>query len=151
QYIGNDRAFHEFSILLWNSGIDMAADIGIGPTIEAAVLNGSGVLGRQIVSEVVAFVHAGPDGGRPRLQRQTYRVPQSGSEDSVTGPVRIVLMDHRALFVSGTLLVDVVGRSDRHIHLPSVRAEQDGAGEMISSAGKIRELLAVPLRLGVTG
>ena len=77
QHIGNNGTFHQIRHFTHVFRIGMAADVRIRPSVEAAILNGSSVIGNQIVTQRVALINGCPQNIRTGLQCQTYRIPQT--------------------------------------------------------------------------
>src|SRR5262249_31112498 len=149
QDVGDDGALDEFRLLLWNSRIDVAANVRIGPAVESTFFDGRRILGRQIVAEVVTLVHRSPYSVGSRLQGESHRIPQTRSEDTEARSIRIVFLDHRAFFVTGPLFFDVVRRTNRDIKLLAIPAEENVACGVIAESCQIRQLLRSARCLGI--
>src|SRR6266699_335382 len=142
QDIRHDRALDEFGFSLGNAGIDVAADVGIGPAVETAIFNRSGILWRQIVAEVVAFVDTRPQRVRARLPCQSNRIAEARSVDPQSGSIGIVLVDHGAAFIAGAGVVDIIGRPHRDIHLLTIAAEEDVTREVVAAPVEVSQLFS---------
>jgi hypothetical protein len=76
--IRDDGLSHQVGALRLHAVVGIAANVAVWPTVKAAVLDGSEIVGREIVAKFIALIHGGPHLAGDRLQRQTYRVAQSG-------------------------------------------------------------------------
>ena len=81
QHIRNDRPGHEIGLLRLDARINIVADVAVRPAIEAAILDGSKIIGWQVIAEFIAFVNAHPHGARDRLDTQANGIPQSTGKD----------------------------------------------------------------------
>ena len=83
QDIRYDCPLNKVGPLTFVFGIVITADVGIRPSIEAAIFNGRDVVGHKIVTKRVPFVDRDPDGIGAGIERQANGISNSGSEDAV--------------------------------------------------------------------
>src|SRR5262245_1764322 len=92
--VGNDGTLNKVRPLALVFRVVIAADIGVWPTVESAILDGRNVIGYEIVTEGVALIHGDPHRVSARLQCERYWIAQPGSEHAMASPVGIVFI-HR--------------------------------------------------------
>ena len=108
------------------------------------------VVGHQIVTEVVALVHRGPDDVGARLQRQSNWIANAGGVDAIAAAVRVELENRGAAAVLTGVVVRL--RSDRDIHLASARLKMMLRVECPPPAGssaRVRPGLQIAVRVPV--
>src|SRR5207247_10168050 len=67
---------HQLRMLLFDTRIDVVADVAVPPSIESAVFQGGEIVRRQVVAEFVSLVDASPKFSRRRIKSQPHRIPQ---------------------------------------------------------------------------
>src|SRR5262249_288316 len=87
-----DGALNKVRPLAFVFRVVIAADIGVWPTVESAILDGRNVIGYEIVSEGVALVHRDPHRVRARLQCERHWIAQPGSEHAMARPIGVVFV-----------------------------------------------------------
>src|ERR1051325_819078 len=110
---------------VFEPGILMSAHVIPRPAIEAAILHVGGVVGDEVVAEFIALVDRGPYFARFRIEGQTHRIAQAGSENAQPGTVGIVLKNIGSMEFSlmSVRIIDVRAGTDRNVHLLAVRRE----------------------------
>src|SRR5947207_11858990 len=120
-------------MLTFVAGVRVIADVKPRPAIESAALDVADVIRRQIVAELIAFVRAHPKLVRSWTKLDPDRIPNSPGENILAGPVRIELKDPRAIRFRRVVRY-IRKRTDRNVHLLSVRRERDVARPMPAAA-----------------
>src|SRR5262249_52706315 len=106
----------------------------------SAVLHRSEVVGRQVVAQPIALVHAGVQGARGWFQRDSYGVAQTGAPEPRILSVRIANGDRRATRVA--LDIDVGFRADAHKKMFAVLAEHQRA-RGVPAAREVHQFFAI--------
>ena len=112
--------------------------MAIRPAVEA-LLHRRRVVGHQVVTEVVALVHRGPDDVGARLQRQSNWIANAGGVDAIAAAVRVELENRGAAAVLAASLFDC-DPTATYILFPArlkmmLRVECPPAGRFISFSG----------------
>src|SRR6476620_4821706 len=96
----------------------MLADVRVGPAVEAAGANRGDEVRHQVVAELIALVDRGPQRIRARHIRKTHRVAQAARIETMSGTVRVVLVDGGTLHLAWCMpRRRVGGGSDRDVQL----------------------------------
>src|SRR6266513_1647377 len=108
-------------------------DVEPRPAVESTALDVADVIRHQIIAELIAFVRAHPKLVRSWTKLDPDRIPDSPGKNVLAGPVRIELKDPRAIRFR-RVVRHVRKRTDRNVHLLSVRRERDVARPMPATA-----------------
>src|ERR1700683_3925815 len=118
QDVGDNHLVLEFRMFSGKTGILIPAGVIPRPAVKSPFLNMRNVIGREIVAELVAFVHRHPDLARAWLHRETDRVANPGRVDLQIGAVRTCDQDVGAVKLGGIGINggDVCARADGDEH-----------------------------------
>src|SRR5438874_3210058 len=88
-HVRHDGLFHQVWALTFAARIFMGSDVGVGPAVEAALLNVSEIIGDQVIAEQVALLYGGPESVASGIPVNSGGVARSGGEDFVTAAIGI--------------------------------------------------------------
>jgi hypothetical protein len=120
----------------------MLAHVPPGPAVEAAFLHVGNVVGNQVVSQPVAFIHRTPQRACFRLDRHPHIIPDALRVHAHCGTIGIEFQNVGAILLLGRRIrvVDIRGRTDRYQHLLAIRRELNVACPMTVSARHVAKL-----------
>lgn len=104
--IGHDRAGDEIWPGRLDPFIDVLAIIAVRPTIEAAVPNGSHIVGDQIASGLVTLVDCRPKRSGHRFPGESIGVAQTRRKNALGTGLPVDLPDRGAPFLGGNAIFD---------------------------------------------
>ncbi len=81
--IRRDRCRHEVGPLRHNPGVQVLAEVAIGPAVKAAVLHRGQIIRDQVGPDLIAFVGDRPELAGLRLPLQAGRIAYSAGEDAM--------------------------------------------------------------------
>src|SRR5690349_2352621 len=115
------------------AGVLVGAEVEPGPAIKAALLDVGDVVGDEVVAELVALVHAGPERAGGGVDGEADRVADAGGEERLVLAVGGEGEDAGAALF-GLVVVDVGAGTHRDEHALVVGAEGDVAGPVAAAA-----------------
>src|SRR5450432_3023937 len=123
QNVRNDDFVLEFGMFARMPRILMRAGVPPWPTVEAAILHVSDVVGNKVVTQRIALVYGTPEFSGSGIDGQPDRVANAVSVDAHVGTIRTKLQNVSAIFFPGMgfRIVDVRGRADRDEHFLAIR------------------------------
>ncbi len=130
--VRHDRLGDEIGPLRLDAGIDVLAEIAVGPAVEATVLHRRHVIRDEIGTELVALVHHRPQRAGLRLEAEPVRIAQAACEDA-PAPAGAVDLEDRGAVVLGlhAFLGDVAVGADAGIELRAVRTGDQALGPVM--------------------
>src|SRR5690606_36452972 len=128
--------------ILLDAVVDDVTPVGVGPAVEAAILDRGQVVGRGLVADTVALVDHGPELAGGRLEGEADRVAQATGEDAAFAGREVKFEDAGAAFLDlHAVVADIALGTDADIELGLVSARQETPGPVAVRLG-IHQLLA---------
>ena len=137
QQVGHDGRGDQIGPLRTQARLRIGAQIGVGPTVERAVLEACQIIGHQAVAHAVALVDRDVDVVGAGPERDADRVAQARRVGPLVRPVDVEDLDGGARFV---LDADVAGRADGDVETALVAVEREIA-RPVTAAGAERAAL----------
>ena len=107
------------------------------------------VVGNEVRTEHVAFVHRGPQLTRPRTEVEAVGIAQPCAENALAAGFQIDLPDQRAtLFDLHPVFADVGLRPDRGIQPIAIGMQREIAHPVTGSLGEVGDLAPLPGQFG---
>src|SRR5258706_10845033 len=106
--------------------VGIRTGVGVGPSVERALLDVGEVVGHQVVTDEIAFLNRGPQRIGAGEPVQADGIARAGGEDFVTATVGIVAIDGGAIFRLAR--IDIRARADADIEFLALAIEEQRAG-----------------------
>jgi hypothetical protein len=147
--VGSNRCTNFVRVLRPHAGIYILAPIAVRPPVERAFAHGGEIVGNQIGTDFVAFVHYCPELVRAGLDGQRGGIAQASGIGLVCSGLHVDLPYHRAVDVGcHAALRDVAVRTDSYVQEPATRARgQRLRPMMVDRRRQIRDFHRLPTRL----
>src|SRR5579859_7965901 len=84
-------------MLVFVLGIPISAHVEPGPAVKASLLNVGDVIGNQIVTQRIAFIHGAPQISGLGLNSNSHGIPDAGCVDAEACAVGVVLQNVGAM------------------------------------------------------
>jgi hypothetical protein len=130
--VGHECRGHQIGRCGRHPGIDMLAEVAVGPAIEAAVAHRGQVVGHQVAAQFVALVDHGPQAPRLGSQAMPFGLRRPLAKIRWRRCADIDFPDGGALGLHRhAAFGDVAVRAHRHIQLAAVRAGDQVLGPVV--------------------